>query len=54
MKAICPRCKKEGELYPHPRKSGRLILVCSCNTIGPVLECDDNPIPAPTKPEKEK
>ena len=54
MKATCPRCQKEGELQPHPRKPGRLILTCSCNPIGPVLERDVEPAPAPAKTEKEK
>ena len=58
MKVKCPRCQKEGELQPHPRKLGRLILICSCNTIGPVLECDADPAPVSAKskldPEKEK
>jgi len=58
MKAKCPRCQKEGELQPHPRKPGRLILNCSCNTIGPVLERDADSVPALPKsksdPEKEK
>jgi hypothetical protein len=55
MKATCPRCQKEGELQPHPRKLGRLTLTCSCNTIGPVLERDADPVPAvPAKLEKEK
>ena len=40
MKIKCPSCGQEGDLQPHPTQTGRVILLCSCNPAGPVLETD--------------
>ena len=38
----CPKCDKTASLLKHhPTKPGRLILECSCNPSGPVMEMDD-------------
>jgi hypothetical protein len=42
-KAKCPKCGKEGTLEPSQAQEGRVILLCSCNPAGPVLETDAPP-----------
>lgn len=39
-KRPCPNCGTLQPLVAHPTDAGRVIMICTCNQAGPVLETD--------------